>query len=303
MEGRNDMRAAAVLAFLMVSGGMPLEAGASEPMGGVALSPYQADQSPLQGRHPSAEDIDRDMAVLEGRVGSVRGYGSLNGGELIPAAAARQGMTVTQGAWITGSAREDEAEIASLVRVTRQNANVLRVLVGNEAILRGDVTVARLIETIEWVKGQVSRQVEVPVSTAEPWHVWLAHPELAAAVDFITAHILPYWDGVPIGDAVDYTVMRHAELRRAYPGKPILIGEVGWPSAGPKRGGAEASPANQAKFLTGLLAVAAREGLDYYVMEAFDQPWKSTVEGTVGAHWGVWDAARRLKFPLPERAE
>ncbi|EWY41515.1 hypothetical protein N825_27895 [Skermanella stibiiresistens SB22] len=293
------MRVVALLAFLLVSAGMPLEAGASELMDGVALSPYQADQSPLQGRHPSAEDIDRDMAVLEGRVGSLRGYGSLNGTELIPAAAARQGMTVTQGAWIMGSLPEDEAEIASLVRVTRQNANVLRVLVGNEAILRGDVTVARLIEAIERVRPQVA----VPVSTAEPWHVWLAHPELAAAVDFITAHILPYWDGVPVGDAVDYTVMRHAELRRAFPGKPILIGEVGWPSAGPRRGGAEASPVNQARFLTGFLAVAARERLDYYVMEAFDQPWKSAVEGTAGAYWGVWDAARRLKFPLPERAE
>lgn len=84
----------------------------------------------------------------------------------------------------------DEAEIASLVRVTRHHDNVRRVLVGNEAILRTDVTVPQQIANIERVK----RQVDVPVSTAEPWHVWLDHPELVAAVDYITVHILPYWE-------------------------------------------------------------------------------------------------------------
>ena len=87
-------------------------------------------------------------------------------------------------------------------------------------------------------------------------------------------------------------------IRQAYPGKPIWIGEIGWPSDGPWRRGAEASQVNQAKFLRTFFNVAARERLDYYIMEAFDQPWKRTLEGTAGAAWGMWDAMRQPKFPL-----
>lgn len=261
---------------------------------GVALSPYQVDQNPIEGRHPGPADIERDISALSGHVKSVRSYSSLNGADLIPQAARRHGLTVTQGAWIQGIPEVDEAEIANLVRLTRHHDNVRRVLVGNEAILRTDVTVPEQIANIERVK----RQVNVPVSTAEPWHVWLDHPELVAAVDYITVHILPYWEGVPAEGAVEYALFRYDELKAKYPGKHILIGEIGWPSDGPWRRGAEASLVNQAKFLRTFFNVAARERLDYYVMEAFDQPWKRTLEGTAGANWGMWDAMRQPKFPL-----
>lgn len=297
------MRKSAVMVlFLVMLGNFGAWAFANRPaserpwagqINGVALSPYQADQNPIEGRHPGPDDIERDMATLEGHVKSVRSYSSLNGADLIPNAARRHGLSVTQGAWIQG-VPEDEAEIASLVRLTRQNPNIRRVLVGNEAILRTDVTVPEQIANIQRVK----RQVNVPVSTAEPWHVWLDHPELAAAVDYITVHILPYWEGVPAEGAVDYAMFRYNELRRKYPDKHILIGEIGWPSDGPWRRGAEASQVNQAKFLRSFFNVAARERLDYYIMEAFDQPWKRTLEGTAGAAWGMWDAMRQPKFPL-----
>jgi hypothetical protein len=34
---------------------------------------------------------------------------------------------------------------------------------------------------------------KVPVSTAEYAQTWLDHPDLADAVDFLTVHLLPYW--------------------------------------------------------------------------------------------------------------
>ena len=125
----------------------------------------------------------------------------------------------------------------------------------------------------------------MPVSTAEPWHVWHDHPELAREVDYIAVHILPYWEGVPRADALDHVMMRYRDLRRAFPGKPILIAEVGWPSAGHRFGGAEPSRVDQAEFVRGFLNLAARERLDYFVMEVFDQGWKRGLEGEVGAHW------------------
>ncbi|QQP90272.1 glycosyltransferase [Skermanella sp. TT6] len=298
------MRTSAILVLMLVMlGNLGAWAVANRPedgrpwaglINGVALSPYQVDQNPIEGRHPGPADIERDISALSGHVKSVRSYSSLNGADLIPQAARRHGLTVTQGAWIQGIPEVDEAEIANLVRLTRHHDNVRRVLVGNEAILRTDVTVPEQIANIERVK----RQVNVPVSTAEPWHVWLDHPELVAAVDYITVHILPYWEGVPAEGAVEYALFRYDELKAKYPGKHILIGEIGWPSDGPWRRGAEASLVNQAKFLRTFFNVAARERLDYYVMEAFDQPWKRTLEGTAGANWGMWDAMRQPKFPL-----
>jgi cellulose synthase/poly-beta-1,6-N-acetylglucosamine synthase-like glycosyltransferase/exo-beta-1,3-glucanase (GH17 family) len=261
---------------------------------GVALSPYQAHQDPTADRHPSAADVERDIGVLAGRVAGVRTYSSLNGADHVAPAARRHQMPVTAGAWLQGRPEIDEPEVAALVRQVRANPNIRRVIVGNEAILRTDVTVPEAIEYIRRVK----RQVNVPVSTAEPWHVWLDHPELAAAVDYITVHILPYWEGVPVERAVDYALFRYNELRQKYPDKHILIGEIGWPSDGPWRRAAEASLVNQAKFLRQWFNVASEQRIDYYIMEAFDQPWKRTLEGSAGVNWGVWDAWRGEKFPM-----
>jgi cellulose synthase/poly-beta-1,6-N-acetylglucosamine synthase-like glycosyltransferase len=167
-------------------------------------------------------------------------------------------------------------------------------MVGNEVLLRGDMSVPALIADITRVK----RRVRVPVSTAEPWHVWLRYPQLARHVDFITVHLLPYWEGVPAEHAVDYALARYAELRRAFPRKRIVIGEIGWPSRGDRIGGAIASPAAQAAFVRDFLARTAERPLDYYLMEMFDQPWKEPHEGRAGAYWGVHHADRTPKFAL-----
>ncbi|MEI6557685.1 MAG: glycosyltransferase, partial [Rhodospirillaceae bacterium] len=261
---------------------------------GVGVSPYQAGQNPMQGDQPQPDDIDRDMKLLKGKVKSIRTYSAVGAVDLVPAIAAKYGLTVTAGAWIQGKPEIDEPELANIIRVARANRNVRRVIVGNEAILRTDVTVAQAIDYIKRVK----RHVSVPVSTAEPWHVWLSHPELVEAVDFIAVHLLPYWEGVPLEQAVDYSMHRYTELRDKYPGKHILVSEVGWPSDGPWRRGAEASLVNQAKFTRTFLNIAAKNHLDYYIMEAFDQPWKRTLEGSAGTSWGLWDAWRQAKFPM-----
>src|SRR5262249_62254094 len=77
------------------------------------------------------------------------------------------------------------------------------------------------------------------------------------------------------------------------PGKEILLGETGWPSAGRMREGALSSSANQARVLHDVLNLAKREGYHANLIEAFDQPWKRRLEGTVGGHWGLLDGYRR----------
>ena len=261
---------------------------------GVSFSPYQVDQSPHKGKFPSREDIARDLDVVKDHVLSIRTYSSTNGLEQTAPLAAERGIAVTAGAYLYADPAANEAEIAGVVRTARENKNVKRVIVGNEAILHDAVSVPQLIEYIQ----RVRRQVNVPVSTGEPWHVWLDHPELAQAVDFITVHLWSYWEGKKIDEAVDYAMQRYAEVKAAYPNKHILIGEIGWPSEGPYRYGAEASQVNQAKFIRNFLNVAGQQRLDYYICEAFDQAYKRADEGAVGGSWGIWDSYRNPKFPM-----
>jgi exo-beta-1,3-glucanase (GH17 family) len=269
------------------------------PIAGLSFSPYRAGQDPRRGDRPSIAEIERDLDLLPAR--SLRTYGVAGVLGEIPALAAARGIGVTPGAWIGPDPARNRREIDALIVIARQNANVARVLIGNEAVLRGAIAVPALIAEI----ARARRQLDLPVSTAEPWHIWLDNPALADAVDFIGVQILPYWEGLPVEAAVDYVFTRLDQLRAAYPGKPLVLTETGWPSAGPARGGAVASRVNQARFLRQFVNAAAGRNLDYFIVEAFDQPWKIAQEGRMGGYWGIYDAARTAKFswtgPLLER--
>ena len=65
-------------------------------------------------------------------------------------------------------------------------------------------------------------------------------------------------NGIPIEDAVDHVFDRYQDLQEAFPNKPIIITEVGWPSSGQPQRQAEASLANQAKFIRDFLNRAKR---------------------------------------------
>ncbi|HOP18135.1 MAG TPA: glycosyltransferase, partial [Gammaproteobacteria bacterium] len=260
---------------------------------GFSFSPMRGEQSPVRREYPDIAQIDEDLALLAGDAHAVRTY-TVEGtmGE-VPRLALAHGLNVTLGAWISGQAKRNEEEIARLIKVYREShKQVVRVIIGNETILREEQTVEEMIGHLE----KVRESVWAPISTAEPWHIWLKHPELVKHVDFIAVHLLPYWEGIPVDEAVDYVLDRYRALKQAYPDKRIVISEVGWPSNGRTRQGAVASRANQAKFLRRFLAAAERDKLVYYVMEAFDQPWKREIEGDVGSHWGVYDAEREPKF-------
>ena len=260
---------------------------------GMAFSPFHADQDPADRRLPSSEQIDKDLALLaSASVNAVRTYSSLDTLGQVPELAARHQIKVAVGAWLDRDRATNEKEIVAAIDLARQHSNVIRVVIGNEAILRGDLTVAELGVALERVRAEVDQ----PVSTAEPWHVWISHPALADHVDFISVHLLPYWEGIPVEAAVDYIDSRVELLTRTFPGKPIVISEVGWPSEGRTREAAVASVSNEALFLRRFLARARDEGYVYYLMEAFDQPWKARYEGAVGAYWGVYNVARQPKF-------
>jgi exo-beta-1,3-glucanase (GH17 family)/cellulose synthase/poly-beta-1,6-N-acetylglucosamine synthase-like glycosyltransferase len=285
----------------------------------VSYSPYTRSQHPDNGDRPTVEQIRADLRLLSSYTRTIRTYTSTGGVELVPGIAAELGMRVTVGIWLGKDAALNEREIASAIARARRYNNVNAIVVGNETTLRldliGDVNarrsaltgktreqqdrelaeqnVAELIPIIQRVK----RQSPVPVTTGEIWTVWIDHPELASAVDFIGAHILPYWDGFNLTQAVDQTIVAYDRLRRAHPGKRIVIAEFGWPSAGYNMNRAVPGRIEQALLLRDFLARADAYGIDYNIIEAFDQPWK-THEGGVGPYWGLFDAARAAKFSL-----
>lgn len=263
---------------------------------GMAFSPFYSGQDPVVQVLPTRAQIEADLSLLADKVTAVRTYSSLKTLGLVPEIAARHQIKVALGAWVDRNPRTSNEEIEAAIQLANEHSNVIRVIVGNEAILRGDVTVAELGAQLDRVRAAVAQ----PVSTAEPWHVWLTHPELVEHVDFLTVHLLPYWEGVPVEKSIDYLAMRMNQLAQRFPGKLIVIGEVGWPSDGRTREAAVASKSNEALFLRRFLARAKGEGYVYYLMEAFDQPWKAQYEGAVGAYWGVYDVERQPKFAFVE---
>ncbi len=291
-----------LIALLAVAAWALLNQPAQEPtwpakLQGFSFSPMRADSNPSKDIYPKVEDIDADLALLKDTVHAVRTYTVKDTLAEVPRLALKHRLNVTLGAWIGTDKEENDKELDRLSEVLAQgNRNVVRVIVGNESLLRGDVTVPELSQYLD----RVRRGTALPVSTAEPPYIWIRHPELADHVDFITIHLLPYWEEVPIEEAVDHVFARLEDVKRQFPGKPVIIGEVGWPSNGRTSGGAEATPANQIRFLRRFLARAEQLGVTYYVMEAFDQTWKIDIEGATGAYWGVYDANREPKFEFTQ---
>jgi exo-beta-1,3-glucanase (GH17 family)/cellulose synthase/poly-beta-1,6-N-acetylglucosamine synthase-like glycosyltransferase len=257
----------------------------------VSYAPFEGTAHPDVDNIPNAEKIRADLKTLAPLTRAIRLYSSTGGVELVPPIANEVGLKVTVGAWIDKNTDRNERELLSAIDLAKRNGNVNGIVVGNETIYRGEQKIEDLIKLIQRVKGTVN----VPVTTGEIWNIWLEHPELASSVDFIAAHILPYWEGFSDKQAVDQALIIYQKLRDAFPGKRIVIAEFGWPSAGYNLKNADPGPFEQALTLRNFVSRAESIGMEYNIVEAIDQPWKF-FEGGVGPYWGILNAAREPKF-------
>ena len=262
-----------------------------------SYSPFDKDQSPFdQPFVLRPERMDADLALLATRFECVRTY-SMTGLEAIPELARKHGLKLMLGAWVSSNPADTQLEIDALIKAAKANPDVVTsVIVGNEALLRKEVTGAQLVTLIE----QVKAGVEQPVTYADVWEFWLQYPEVAPAVDFLTIHLLPYWEDDPRG--IDAALAHVAQIRQVFGSKfapkDIFIGETGWPSEGRQRETALPSRVNEARFIRGFVHIAEQNGWHYNLIEAFDQPWKRESEGAVGGYWGLFDADRQDKGVL-----
>jgi len=263
-----------------------------EQIAGYSFSPFRQGQNPQTDTYPSDEEIRADLELLATQTDNIRTYSVDGALEKIPLLAEEFGLRVTLGIWISPDEERNEREIAKAIEIANQSRSVVRVVVGNEALFRREVTPTQLIEYLDRVRSAI----KVPVTTSEQWHIWEEHPELAEHTDLIAAHVLPYWEFVPMEDSTQFVLDRARDLKKLFPKKPLLLSEVGWPSNGRMRGGADASQADQAIYLRTLVNALNAQGYNYFVIEAFDQPWKTSDEGSVGAYWGVYNLDRQPKF-------
>ncbi|MFA5426869.1 MAG: glycosyltransferase family 2 protein [Sulfurimonas sp.] len=287
----------------------------------------------------SEEEIIRDLELLKQFTNKVRLYSAEDSEKVMPAIK-KLGMQAHMGLWLSPVAEDNEKEVAlAKSLITEYYESLTSVIVGNEVLLRDDLSPDELIVFIKDFRGYVDnisktnkeakakaikdeiakeknrkaraakekelkekaakeKEHKVLLTTAEIWNMWLLYPNLADEVDFITIHILPYWEKIKAESFEPFFKEIYKKITDKFEKKPILIGEFGWPSQGYNNQGAVASPENQATIIRRFLVLSKEEGFSYNLLEAFDQPWKGVDEGSVGQYWGIFDADRKQKFEM-----
>ncbi|MDU8498299.1 glycosyltransferase [Pseudomonas syringae] len=258
---------------------------------GVAYAPFRPGQSPYKQIFPTRDQIREDLLLLRSITRNIRTY-SVEGTLMhIPELAEALGMNVTLGVWITEDETHNIQEIRTGIELANRYSSVQRLVMGNEVLFRDDVPVDRLIHYLQTAR----RAVNIPVSTSEIWTQWYETPELVRHVDFIAAHILPFWEGASALEASAIVLAHANELSARFPDKPLILSEIGWPSKAIAKRRITTSEAEHSIYLRSQIALLDQHGHDYFVIEAFDQHWK-TEEGLPGPNWGLFDAKRRLKL-------
>jgi len=164
----------------------------------VSYTPFRGDQSPLDpSLYVPVQQIAQDLAQLAKITKCIRTYSVDSGLDQVPGEAAKVGLKVIQGIWLGSNRFKNSLQIDTAVALAKRYPNTIKALVvGNEVLLRGEMTTADLIATIRLVKARVP---EMPVTYADVWEYWLRNRDVYNAVDFVTVHILPFWEDFPCG--------------------------------------------------------------------------------------------------------
>ncbi len=275
----------------------PAPVAHADKFNSLSYGAYRPGESPLIGRFATAAEVDEDLALLAPQTRAIRTYSTIEGQYDLPALAKKHGLKIWLGIWLGSDRAHNRLEMARAIEFANRYPDVIeRVVAGNEVLLRRDLPPAELIADIDAVRAAVKQKV----AYADVPDFWDQFPQVAAHVDIVLIHALPYWEDLPsgIGDAIARVGSFYSHFQKLFPGKQIAIGETGWPSRGRQRRDAVPGRVNQARFLREFMALSQQRHFDYNFIEAFDQDWKYEDEGIVGANWGIMGADRRPKIPV-----
>jgi exo-beta-1,3-glucanase (GH17 family) len=281
--------ASAAVAFAVLA--VP-ETFAGKPLEYICYSPYRDGQQP-GGAEPTEAQIREDFQILAPLVKGIRTYTCSGIHAQIPKLAKEAGLEVHMGAWIGKDDASNVAEVNALIALAKSgNTAIKGLIIGNEVLLRQDVTKARLIEYIKMAK---NANTGIPVTTADIYQrIGDNSADLAPVVDYVLCHVHPYWENVAAENGANHVLKGWNQVKAKYPGKQVIVGETGYPSAGQSRNPAVPSEAAQARFTDDLARLGAAQGMSFMLFTSFDEAWKGA-EGPVGANWGIWRANRTEK--------
>lgn len=261
-----------------------------EKIESLSYSPYEGYNKNLL----SKQQIYDDVNMLENFTNKLRTYATLEANAVLEATP-DSNMPIDLGLWISGDHEQNHFEIKRAIKLLEKYPNRINsVIVGNEVLLRADLDEVELFAYVDFMR-QFTKK---PITVAETWDVWERVPDLAKHVDFLTIHILPYWEKIPIDRFNEFIIEKYSLVEKIHPNRKIVIGETGWPSHGYNNRSAVPSLKNQAMAIRGFVNLANEHGWHYNIIEAFDQQWKGYDEGNVGQYWGIFTSDRALKFQL-----
>jgi len=261
------------------------------PIYGFNFSPYLDGQDPNLRTQINEAQLAQRMAIIAPYTEWVRTFGMDDGLEKSGIVAQGLNLKVALGAWISADASANEIQLEKLATAMLNDQADL-VIVGSEVLLRGEQTENELIAYIQQIR---NRSGGIPVAYADTYSVWLAHPALVSEVDVLLVNYYPYWEGVSADKALSTIHGWHQQMLGAAAGKPVIVGETGWPSDGDTVGNAVPSSENAEAFFMNFISWAEANSVKYFYFEAFDETWKAQYEGPQGAHWGVWNKEGVMK--------
>ncbi len=262
-----------------------------EGMHGLCFSPYEEGQNP--GDQISEEQIRRRMEIIQPYTKWIRSFSCTEGNEEIPRIAREYGIKSMVGAWLGDDPDINKQEIANLIDLINQGY-VDIAAVGNEVMLRGDLTEDELLDFIQQVKDGIT--TDTPVAYVDAYYEFAERPRITAACDLILANCYPFWEGCDLDYSLLYIKDMYHRALNAGQGKKVIISETGWPSQGTNLEGAYPSYENYLKYFMNMQKWSAEEDIEIFYFSSFDESWKVGAEGDVGAYWGLWDKDEKLKF-------
>ena len=257
---------------------------------GISFSAYLENQSP--GSIISEEQIEARMKIIKPYVKWVRSFSCVDGNEHIPKIAHKHGIKTLVGAWLGDDAEKNQKEIESIIKVAKEGYADI-VAVGNEVLLRGDLTEDEIIGHIQKVKQEIPN---VPVGYVDAYFEFVNHPLICNVCDVILANCYPFWEGYPLEHSLAYLKNMYYQAVSAAKGKKVIISETGWPNLGSPDRNAVPSYENALRYFINTFSWANQENIDVFYFSSFDETWKIEKEGDVGADWGLWDKDGNLKF-------
>ncbi|HSN72341.1 MAG TPA: glycosyl hydrolase family 17 protein [Steroidobacteraceae bacterium] len=261
-----------------------------EKIHGIAFSALEHGQRPGDPVHES--QIRARLAVIQPYVRWIRTFSCCDGNELIPPIARDMGLNTMVGVWLGDDEQKNQLELENGIRLA-QDGHVDILGVGNEVLLRGDLTEDGLLEYLARAKAALPATT---IGYVDAYFEFADHPRVTDACDVILANCYPFWEGCPAEHALLYMKEMYRRAVRAGRGRKVIISETGWPNIGTSKGSAVPSFENAIKYFVDTYRWAAEDGIEVFYFSAFDEAWKVEAEGDVGAYWGLWDKDGRPKY-------